>query len=145
MKVSNSGNEAGKTFVLERNGDQAVLGIQKGRLVFANYRFQIDGEEFILKDNAVNSLLYFCVDGTAFGKKLRIEENWDEEIEVKVDGRKAALMKPNTISLEATIVMDEEVAGDWMLFSLTCLMYFMFMIYKDETDIIESIFDGLEE
>ncbi|UNK15900.1 hypothetical protein MNQ98_15175 [Paenibacillus sp. N3/727] len=145
MKASNSENENGKTFVLERNGEQTVLGIKKGRLIFADYRFLINGEEYILKDNKINSLLYFCVDGMALGKKLRIEENWNKEIEVKVDGQKVALIKPNTSSLEATVVMEEEASRQVLLFSLTCLIYFMFMIYKNESKIIESIIDEVGE
>ncbi|BFH62700.1 hypothetical protein [Paenibacillus azoreducens] len=142
MKTSISGNEKGNTFVLKRNGEQTALGIKEGRLIFASYRFQINGEEFILKDNTVNSILYFCVDGMLHGKKLRFEENWDHKIEVKVDGKKVALIEPNAFSFGATFFMDEKASRDLLLFSLTCMMYFMFKIYKDETEIIESMFDG---
>ncbi|MGG4442784.1 hypothetical protein [Brevibacillus fortis] len=45
MKASNSGNEVGKTFALELNGELAALGIKKGRLFLADYRFQMNGEE----------------------------------------------------------------------------------------------------
>lgn len=141
MKAPILGYEKGNSFVLKRNGEQTVLGIKKGRLVFASYRFQINSEEFILKDNTINSLLYFCVDGVVHGKKLRIEENWDHKLEVKVDGQKVALIEPNAFSLGATILMDEEASRDLLLFSLSCMMYFMYKIYKDETKIIESMFD----
>ena len=138
-KLSFSGNEKGKTFVLEQNGEQSILGIKKGRLIFATYRFQINDEEFILKDNPVNSILYFCVNGVIHGKKLRIEENWNKEIELKVDGQKVALIKPKSLALEATVLMNEEALHHSQLFSLTCLMYFMYKIYKDETEIIENM------
>lgn len=143
MRASNSGNEAGKIFAVEQNGEHATLGIKKRRLFFADYRFHMNTKEFILKDNPINSLLYFCVDGTVLGKKLRIEENWDKEIEVKLDRRKVALIKPNTLSLEATIFMEEEASRHFLLFSLTCLMYVMFIIYKDESKIIERLMDEL--
>ena len=140
LKTSVPGNEKGKTFILKQNGKEAVLGIKKGRLFFATYRFQIDGEEFTFKDNPINSILYFCVDGIINGQKLRFEENWKEEIDVIIDGQKVAFIKPR-LSLEATILMDKETISNSLLFSLTCLMYFMFKIYKDESDVVESIID----
>ncbi|MDY0404489.1 hypothetical protein P5G51_002865 [Virgibacillus sp. 179-BFC.A HS] len=138
-KLSFSGNEKGKTFVLEQNGEQTILGIKKGRLIFATYRFQINGEEFILKDNPVNSIFYFCIDGMIHGKKLRIEEKWKKEIGLKIDGNEVALIKPESLGFGATILMNEETSRHSDLFSLTCLMYFMYKIYKDETEIIENM------
>lgn len=74
-KTTVPGNEKGTTFVFEQEGVRATLGIKKGRLLFATYRFQLNGEEFQLKDNTLNSVLYFCVSGTIHGKKWRIGEN----------------------------------------------------------------------
>lgn len=62
---------------------------------------------------------------------------------MKLDGQKVALIKPNTLSLEATIFMEEEASHHFLLFSLTCLMYFMVIIYKDESKIIERLIDEL--
>ncbi|MFP7332391.1 hypothetical protein SFC23_03365 [Shouchella clausii] len=69
-KTTVAGNEKGTTFVFEQEGVRATLGIKKGRLLFATYRFQLNGEEFQLKDNTLNSVLYFCVSGTIHGKKM---------------------------------------------------------------------------
>lgn len=143
LKTSVPENEKDNTFFLKQNNKEAVLGIKKGRVLFATYRFQIDGEEFTFKDNTINSILYFCVDGMIHGKKLRFEENWNEEIDVKLAGKKVALIKPKPLSLGATILIDEEISHNLQLFSLTCLMYFMFKVYKKETDVIESIIDEL--
>lgn len=139
-KTTVPGNEKDTTFVFEQEGVKATLGIKKGRLLFATYRFQINGEEFQLKDNTLNSVLYFCVSGTIHGKKLRIEENWDQEIEVRVDGKKVALVKPKSF-LGADLLIDAEASRHGLLFSLTCLMYFMLKIYRKESEFIEDIIE----
>lgn len=109
-------------------------------MLFAAYRFQLNGEEFQLKDNKLNSVLYFCVSGTIHGKIWRIEENWDQEIEVSVDGKKVALIKPKSF-LGADLLIDAEASRHPLLFSLTCLMYFMLKIYREETEFIEDVME----
>ncbi len=139
-KTTVPGNEKGTTFVFEQEGVRARLGIKKGRLLFAAYRFQLNGEEFQLKDNKLNSVLYFCVSGTIHGKIWQIEENWDQEIEVSVDGKKVALIKPKSF-LGADLLIDAEASRHPLLFSLTCLMYFMLKIYREETEFIEDVME----
>ncbi|PAF15519.1 MAG: PRC domain-containing protein [Shouchella clausii] len=139
-KTTVPGNEKGTTFVFEQEGVKATLGIKKGRLLFATYRFQVNGEEFQLKDNTLNSMLYFCVSGTIDGKKWRIDENWDQELDVSVDGKKVALIKPHSF-LGADLLIDAEASRHPLLFSLTCLMYFMLKIYREETEFIEDVME----
>ncbi|PAD93757.1 hypothetical protein [Shouchella clausii] len=141
-KTTVPGNEKGTTFVFEQEGVRATLGIKKGRLLFATYRFQLNGEEFQLKDNTLNSVLYFCVSGNIHGKKWRIEENWDQELDVSVDSKKVALIKPNSF-LGADLLIDAEASRHLLPFSLTCLMYFMLKIYQEETEFIEDIIEEL--
>jgi len=141
FKVSHPGKEKGSSFVLCRNGEKIYLGIEKGRFLFATYHVDLNGETWVLKDNMIRSTVYFCVDGEIHDKKIRFEENWKKEVDVKLDGEKIATIKPHSYSLEATISMKTEVSQDSLLFAVTCLMYFMFKIYQDEVEVIESILD----
>lgn len=141
FKVSYPGKEKGSSFVLRKNREEIYLGTEKGRLLFATYHVDFNGKTWILKDNMIRSTVYFCVDGELHDKKIRFEENWKKEVDVKLDGEKVAIIKPHLYSLEATISMKTEESRDPLLFAVTCLMYFMFKIYQDEVEVIESILD----
>src|SRR5699024_66 len=132
FKVSYPGKEKGSSFVLRKNREEIYLGIEKGRLLFATYHVDFNGKTWILKDNMIRSTVYFCVDGEIHDKKIRFEENWKKEVDIN---------KPHLYSLEATISMKTEESRDPLLFAVTCLMYFMFKIYQDEVEVIESILD----
>lgn len=143
VKTTNSEHERGTTFTFKQNEKEACLGIKKGRILFATYNFEANGEPFTFKDNPMQSILSFSVSGKLQHEKITFRENWNEEIEVNLDKQHVATIQPHSLSLDATVLIDETHANHFTLFSLTCFMYLMYIIYKDETDTIETIIDEL--
>lgn len=56
--------------------------------------------------------------------------------------KKVALIKPKSF-LGADLLVDAEASRHALLFSLSCLMYFMVKIYRKETEFIEDIIEEL--
>lgn len=67
---------------------KVIVGIKKSgpsRLIMAKYGVITKDQEYELKDKLGNNLLYFCVTGVLDNKKILMEENWDRDIEIKVE------------------------------------------------------------
>lgn len=142
-KADISGCEKGHVFSFTANdGTPVVMGIKKRsikNLLVATYVIRTERNTYTLKDKAGNSLLYFCVEGEIDGKNIRIEENWSKEIEVKVDQTHIATIKPDDYSFKAIILVEDNIFVSSTLFAVTVLLYFMYKIYKNESEFIESI------
>jgi len=124
------------------NGSQIKIGIKKRNiknLLVATYIIETEEETYFLKDKLGNSLLYFCVVGNIDGQDIRIEENWNSEIEVKIDQIHTATIKANEFTLKTTILVEENIYETSFLFAVIVLMYFMYKIYKNESEFIENI------
>lgn len=124
------------------NGSEVKIGIKKRTIknfLVATYIIESDEGIYVFKDKSGNSLLYFCVVGKMNDKDIRIEENWSSEIEVKIDQVHVATIKTNEFTFKTTILMEDSVRESSVLFAIIILMYFMYKIYKNETDFIENI------
>ena len=134
--------EKGHAFVYtSRTDDQSIhVGIQKGRLIFADYLLQVADQTFSLQDHKGKSLLYFAVSGVINGKNIYIEEDWDGHIELKVEKEKIGLIKPYTIRKGAKIDIFNEADQDFYL-PILSLFYFMFQIYKKESEFVEDLIE----
>ncbi|GAA0372378.1 hypothetical protein [Bacillus horti] len=124
-----------------RNDDRFVhLGVKKGRLLFAQYLLQFDHESYLFQDHKAKTLLYYAVSGSIKGKPIYLEENWDGHIELKEDGDKVAILKPYLIRSGADIEILQEADNELYLPILT-LFYFMYQIYKKESDFIDDLIE----
>src|SRR5690625_682252 len=142
-KADISGCEKGNVVSFTaHNGSQIKIGIKKRNiknLLVATYIIETEEETYFLKDKLGNSLLYFCVVGNIDGQDIRIEENWNSEIEVKIDQIHIATIKANEFTLKTTILVEESIYETSFLFAVIVLMYFMYKIYKNESEFIENI------
>jgi len=124
------------------NGYTVRMGIKKRsikNLLVATYVIKTERNNYFLKDKPGNSLLYFCVEGDIDGKDIRIEENWSKEIEVKIGQIHIATIKTNDLTLKTTILTEDNIWESSIHFAVTVLMYFMYKIYKNESEFIESV------
>ncbi|ELK48974.1 hypothetical protein M662_17665 [Bacillus sp. SB49] len=140
-KTSKRGLEKENNFLFSFRSQEVSFGIQKGRILFAAYRYSISGMEFIFKDNPLKSLLYFCVEGEVRGDAVKLEENWNKEIEVKTKKKELAVIRPFTWKTGADLSVSEDVTEDSFLFPLIVLTYFLYKVYKDETAFIDGLIE----
>lgn len=142
-KADISGCEKGRVFSFTDNNEITVrMGIKKRGIrnfLVATYVIKTERKTYFFKDKPGNSLLYFCVEGDIDGQDIRIEENWSEEIEVKMDQIHIATIKVNDITFKTTILTEDNIYESSIHFTVTVLMYFMYKIYKNESEFIESI------
>lgn len=142
-KATISGCEKRHVFSFTDNNDNTVrMGIKKRGIknfLAATYVVKTENNTCFLKDKPGNSLLYFCVEGDIGGRDIRIEENWSKEIEVKIDQIHIATIKTNYLTLNTTILTEDSVSESSIHFAVTVLMYFMYKVYKNESEFIESI------
>ena len=142
-KADISGCEKGHVFSFTANdGTMVVMGIKKRGIknfLAATYVIRTAGKTYALKDKVGNSLLYFSVVGDLDGKNIRIEENWSGEIEVKIEQAHIATIKANEFTFETTILIEDNICESSIAFAVTVLMYFMYKVYKSESELIESI------
>ena len=123
-------------------GSEIKIGIKKRNiknLLVATYIIETEEKTYFLKDKPGNSLLYFCVVGKIDEQDIRIEENWSSEIEVKIDQIHIATIKANEFTLKTTILTEDNIYESTLLFAVTILMYFMYKIYKNESEFVENI------
>ena len=142
-KADISGCEKGNVVSFTaHNGPQIKIGIKKRNiknLLVATYIIETEEETYFLKDKPGNSILYFCVVGNIDGQDIRIEENWSSEIEVKTDQVRIATIKANEFTFKTTIRTEDNICESSLLFAVVVLMYFMYKIYKNESEFIENI------
>src|SRR5690625_3171123 len=123
--------------------DETVrMGMQKRgikNLFVPTYLIDIDDKKYTLKDKPVKNLLYFCVEGEIDGQIIKIEENWSGHIEVRVDDVKIATIILNELTFKTSIQLVNNIKETSILFAITILMYFMFKIYKDESEFIQEL------
>lgn len=135
--------EKGHAFSFVTNeGNTVSMGIKKrglNNLLAATYIIEFGEDTYLFKDKPGNILLYFCVTGELDGEQFRIEENWQQEIEIKVDQALVATIKPNDLTFKTNIQIDEDISVANPIFGITILMYFMYKIYKNESGIIEDL------
>ena len=123
-------------------GSEIKIGIKKRNiknLLVATYIIETEDKTYFLKDKPGNSQLYFCVVGNIDEQDIRIEENWSSEIEVKIDQIHIATIKANEFTLKTTILTEDNIYESSLIFAVTILMYFMYKIYKNESELIENI------
>lgn len=121
-------------------GSKMKIGIKKRNiknLLVATYIIETEEQTYFLKDKPGNSLLYYCVIGNIDEQDIRIEENWSGEIEVKIDQIHIVTIKANEFS-KITILTEDNISGSSLLFTVTILMYFMYKIYKKESEFIDG-------
>ena len=142
-KADISGCEKGNVVSFTaHNGSQIKIGIKKRNiknLLVATYIIETEEETYFLKDKPGNSLLYFCVVGNIDGQDIRIEENWNSEIEVKIDNIHVSTIKANDFTFKTTIFIEDNINESSLLFAVVVLMYFMYKIYKNESEFIENL------
>lgn len=123
-------------------GAPTRMGIKKRgikNILTATYIVESSKEHFTLKDKPGNSLLYFCVEGIINEQTVRIEENWDKELEIKVNNEHVALVKQHEWTLKTNIQIDDSIKESSILFSVIIFSLFFYKIYNDETNFIENI------
>lgn len=142
-KADISGCEKGHVFSFTNtNGLTVRMGIKKRGIrnfLFATYVIKTEKETYLFKDKPGNSLLYFCVKGDINGQDIQIEENWSKEIEVKLDKIHIATLKTSDLTFRTTILFEDNILESTIHFAVTVLMYFMYKIYKNESEFIENI------
>lgn len=139
-----SGYEDKHVFSYTSNDEQSkvIVGIKKiglRRLIMAKYGVITKEKEYELKDKLGNNLLYFCVTGELENKKIVIEENWDHDIEIKVEKETVAYIRKKKSDLFAYFQFGDQIKENSLLFSITILMFFMLKIYNRETEFIQDI------
>ncbi|MEK4566899.1 hypothetical protein MKX54_19655 [Alkalihalobacillus sp. FSL R5-0424] len=84
--------EKGHAFIYTQHSDDQSMhvGIKKGRLLFAQYDYQVGDHSYSLQDHKGKSLIYYAVSGIVDGKMIYIEEDWDGGLELKVDKERIA-------------------------------------------------------
>lgn len=121
---------------------KVIVGIKKSgltRLIAPKYGVITKDHEYELQDKIGNNILYFCVKGVLDNKKIVIEENWDRNIEIKVEKQIVAYIRKKKSDLFAFYQLEDHIEENSLLFSVTILMYFMFKIYNQETEFIQDI------
>lgn len=135
--------EKGHAFTFIANdGTTVAMGIKKRKIkdfLTATYVIRTEKETYTLKDKAGHSLLYFCVAGDIDGKPIQIEENWSGDIEVKVEQTHVATIKTDDFSLKTDVLVEKHISEQSLFFPITILLYFMYKVYKNESEFIEDI------
>jgi len=136
--------EKGHAFSFSANNDDRSIkmGIQKRRimdLLVPTYLIHMGDRQYNLRDKPIKNLLYFCVEGDIDGQSIKIEENWSGYIEVRADDTHIATIKLNEFTFKTIIYIANNIEETSILFAVTILMYFMFKIYKDESEFIQEL------
>lgn len=121
---------------------KVIVGIKKSgftRLIMAKYGVITKEHEYELKDRLGNNILYFCVTGVLDNKEILIEENWERDIEIKVEKEIVAYIRKKKSDLLAFFQFEDQTEENSLLFSVTILMYFMIKIYNQETEFIQGV------
>ncbi len=58
---------------------------------------------------------------------------------MKIDQIHIATIKANEFTLKTTILTEDNIYESSLIFAVTILMYFMYKIYKNESEFIENI------
>ncbi|WYP26503.1 hypothetical protein NSQ54_19600 [Alkalihalobacillus sp. FSL W8-0930] len=134
--------EKGHAFIYTQHSDDQSMhvGIKKGRLLFAQYDYQVRDHSYSLQDHKGKSLIYYAVSGIVDGKMIYIEEDWDGGLELKVDKEKIAKLNPFPVRKGAELTFISGKEQDVYLPLLT-LFYFMFQIYKKEVAFVEDLIE----
>lgn len=135
--------EKGHAFSFTTNNTSIVrVGIKKRGikdLFVPSYLIQTNDKNYRLKDKAGNNLFYFCVEGKMDEQSIRVEENWSGDVEINVNGSNYALIRSNDFTLKTTIEFVDDIRESSALFGVTLLMYFMYKIYKNESEFMEEM------
>ena len=146
-----TGAETAGTFCFEPEGaTPTTVGVGSfsrswlKRLVRPDYLVRRNEREDRLSDRLGEKLLYFAVDGRIDSHDYLARQDWDDSVEVKVDGALAA--RWNIDDLSGTVTIDADPEGmiadpASTLFAVTVLLPFMQMIHADESELIESILE----
>jgi len=135
--------EKGHAFSFTSQDDFSVMmGIKKRGIrnfLVATYFVQFNEKNYVLKDKIGNHLFYFCVTGNIEDKEIKVAENWSGDVEVMIDRTRIAIIKPGDIISKAILYMKDDIHESSPYFGISILMYFMYKIYKNESDFIEEL------
>ncbi|BAC14910.1 hypothetical protein [Oceanobacillus iheyensis HTE831] len=123
-------------------GSSTIVGIKKRswkNVIQPSYGVIHAEHTYTLKDKLGDNLLYFCVTGVIENDDIFIEENWKEDIIVKVNKQKVAVIRPAKFSGKSVFKIDEQISPDHRLFGLIILMVFMYQIYNKEAAVIMDL------
>jgi|SRR5690625_360239 len=137
------GCEQGSSFSYAPANEKIVqMGIQKRRLkniLFPLYTIKRGSQTYTFRDKPGYNLLYFCVVGKINDQTVTFEENWNGDIDLKIDNVQRATIKMNEFTLKTTILVDQTINETSIFFAVTVLIYFMFKIYEDEAELIQEL------
>lgn len=142
------GCERAGTFRFEPRSDPSTsMGIRRGtglemvnRLLRPQYRMVHGGRESTFKDRPGENLLYFAVRGTVDGRRIDARADWDSSIEITADSTEIGRFDPGELLMDTRVQVTSAEPGS-AVFGLLMVLPFIYRIYEQESELIESLFD----
>lgn len=135
--------EKHRSFRFESQSQQSshtigILDTGWKRMWLTEYLLTSNDQAWHLKEKAGNHLLYFCLDGQFDQDSIRIEENWSQQIEIKLNGTLFATIDFQSHPKGTLFEFEEPILESSPLFTLVISMALFYRVYKKEHDFIEE-------
>lgn len=131
-----------RLFCFQDNNNNTTLGINKTglmRLVRTSYTLTHNDTYYTLQEKLGPNLIYFCVTGTIHSHTIIIEENWDKDVEIKVDGVKLGVMHGTKKDAFIVYHLEDALLTNQALFGLAILSYFIYQVFLKDADFIMQL------
>lgn len=142
------GCEATGTFQFTpETGDPTSMGVRKGTLGSAisrvfrpSYEVIHGGKSGQFVDRLGENFLYFAVKGKLHGRQIDAREDWDGSVKVTAQGTEIGRFRTGGFLADTRVETGEFKPGS-AEFGLLVLLPLIHRIYKDESDVLASLFD----
>ncbi|WP_197679958.1 hypothetical protein [Microlunatus soli] len=109
------------------------------RLLRPSYILLHERQRWTLHDLPGENLLYFAVAGTVQARRLVARLDWDDSVQITADGAEVGRVDPGDLLLDTRLRADDDL--DPPLFGLIMLIPFIYRVYEQEAELIESLLD----
>ncbi|AKG74511.1 hypothetical protein [Salinicoccus halodurans] len=123
------------------DGSKVIVGLKRRKfkdLNIANYIIAAGETTMFLKERAGKNLLHFRVKGHVGENHMYIKEDEEGNMNVFIDRGKAAVVNEHSAE-KISIIIEDKIEENSVVFAVVILMFFMFKLYKRESWYIEEL------
>lgn len=122
-------------------GVRGMIGRLARRVVAPEYLVVSGDERWTLRDKLGENVLYFAVSGEMAGQRLVARSDWDDSVEVTLDGERVGRLRPATAFEQTEVEIDASLDPTTPVFGVLLLLVFVHRIHSSESALVEELFE----